>query len=365
MVRRFARLAVVAGLVLGCSASPGKTAAPGANNLATAASVDSGAASVIAEYQARIPQLMAEQNVPGLAVAVVDGDHVLWAQGFGYADRDEQTSVGLNTIFSVQSMSKLFTATAVMRAVPGGQSTSTSPSRPIYPVSRSTAPSRQQPERKITLRMLLTTRLASPRGSGREQLRDGPGHFRRARQEHLGHLAALSGWQGIRVLEPGHRSGRVHSREGCGREAARPGDERRGAGAGGHGPQHVRSWPYSRDGGPGHRLWGAGDSVAPGRRTHDRGGRPVCQHLGSGQVPQLPAGRRHDRWSGRARLRADREQRTVPAPNAGSPAGYALGVMRTRWRAERYQDIFYHGGGGFGFLSDLWWVPRCNWASPS
>ncbi len=60
-------------------------------------------------------------------------------------------------------------------------------------------------------------------------------------------------------------------------------------------------------------------------------------------------------WCSKSALMA--EQRTVPAPNAGSQAGYALGVMRTRWRAERYQDIFNHGGGGFGFLSDLWWVP--------
>ncbi len=91
MVRRFARLAVIAGLVAGCSATPGKTAAPGPGNLVTAPSNDAGTAAVIAAYQTRIPELMAEQNVPGLAVAVVDGDHVLWAQGFGYANVDKQT----------------------------------------------------------------------------------------------------------------------------------------------------------------------------------------------------------------------------------------------------------------------------------
>jgi Beta-lactamase len=52
------------------------------------------------------------------------------------------------------------------------------------------------------------------------------------------------------------------------------------------------------------------------------------------------------------------EQRTVPAPNAGALMGYALGVERTRWRAGRFQDLFCHGGGGFGFLSDLWWLPK-------
>ncbi|HEX6876042.1 MAG TPA: serine hydrolase domain-containing protein, partial [Nocardioidaceae bacterium] len=53
-----------------------------------------------------------------------------------------------------------------------------------------------------------------------------------------------------------------------------------------------------------------------------------------------------------------REMRTVPAPHAGAPAGYALGVARTRWRAGQFLDLFNHGGGGYGFLSDLWWLPQ-------
>ena len=51
--------------------------------------------------------------------------------------------------------------------------------------------------------------------------------------------------------------------------------------------------------------------------------------------------------------------RTVPAPRAGAPAGYALGVARHRWnRWDQRPDLFEHGGGGFGFLSDLWWLPQ-------
>ena len=51
--------------------------------------------------------------------------------------------------------------------------------------------------------------------------------------------------------------------------------------------------------------------------------------------------------------------RTVPAPSAGAPAGYALGVVRTRWnRWDQRPDLFTHGGGGYGFLSDLWWLPQ-------
>ena len=54
-----------------------------------------------------------------------------------------------------------------------------------------------------------------------------------------------------------------------------------------------------------------------------------------------------------------KEMRTVPAPNAGAPAGYALGVGRTRWnRWAGRPDLFFHGGGGYGFLADLWWLPQ-------
>ena len=47
---------------------------------------DNAAAAVIARYRERIPELMAEQGVPGLAVALVDGDRVVWVEGFGPAD---------------------------------------------------------------------------------------------------------------------------------------------------------------------------------------------------------------------------------------------------------------------------------------
>jgi CubicO group peptidase (beta-lactamase class C family) len=54
-----------------------------------------------------------------------------------------------------------------------------------------------------------------------------------------------------------------------------------------------------------------------------------------------------------------REMRTVPPPFAGEQVGYALGVSRTRWNMwEQRPDLFNHGGGGSGFMSDLWWAPQ-------
>jgi CubicO group peptidase (beta-lactamase class C family) len=50
------------------------------------------------------------------------------------------------------------------------------------------------------------------------------------------------------------------------------------------------------------------------------------------------------------------EMQAVPPPRAGAPSGYALGVVRHRWNT--WPDLLEHDGGGFGFLSDLWWVPE-------
>jgi CubicO group peptidase (beta-lactamase class C family) len=52
------------------------------------------------------------------------------------------------------------------------------------------------------------------------------------------------------------------------------------------------------------------------------------------------------------------EMYTVPAPTQGSPEGYALGVARSRWHRNRETELLAHGGGGFGFLADLYWFPE-------
>ncbi len=75
---------------------------------------------IIQKYRQLIPQLMAEQDIPGLAVAVVDDTRVLWVEGFGFTDNDHKTPVTPDTIFSVQSTSKNFTAAAILLAVQEG-----------------------------------------------------------------------------------------------------------------------------------------------------------------------------------------------------------------------------------------------------
>jgi CubicO group peptidase (beta-lactamase class C family) len=58
--------------------------------------------------------------VPGLSVAVVKGDRLVWARGFGFADLTAQTPATPRTLYLWFSMTKIATATAVLRLAEGG-----------------------------------------------------------------------------------------------------------------------------------------------------------------------------------------------------------------------------------------------------
>ncbi|MNC45381.1 beta-lactamase/D-alanine carboxypeptidase [compost metagenome] len=53
--------------------------------------------------------------VPGLSLALIDGQALVWAEGFGLADQDLQMRVTPDTAFRAGSLSKLFTASAPAR----------------------------------------------------------------------------------------------------------------------------------------------------------------------------------------------------------------------------------------------------------
>jgi len=75
--------------------------------------------SFVDEYMAT---QMTSSNVPGAAIVVVQGEAVLLAKGYGMADLDADRPVVVDeTLFRAGSVSKLFTATAVMQLVEQGR----------------------------------------------------------------------------------------------------------------------------------------------------------------------------------------------------------------------------------------------------
>jgi CubicO group peptidase (beta-lactamase class C family) len=113
-------------------------------------------ADVIAKFRQEIPQHMQQDNIPGMAIAVVDDQGILWQESFGYTDWDRQTPIAPNTIFSLQSMSKSFTATAAMFAAQDGLVDLDAPITTYLPDFHVHSIFEEHPEQKMTLRILLS-----------------------------------------------------------------------------------------------------------------------------------------------------------------------------------------------------------------
>jgi CubicO group peptidase (beta-lactamase class C family) len=105
-----------------------------------------------------IPGMMKESKIPGLSIAVVDREGVIWTAGFGYTDYDCKTPVTPETIFSIQSMSKTFTATAVMIAVQDGLVDLDTPITEYLPDFKVNSRFEDNPQDKMTLQLLLSHR---------------------------------------------------------------------------------------------------------------------------------------------------------------------------------------------------------------
>jgi len=76
--------------------------------------------SVIADLQAYIPGRMEQADVPGLAVALIQDNQMVWTEGFGVVNRFTQQPVSANTVFEVASISKVITAYTALRYVDRG-----------------------------------------------------------------------------------------------------------------------------------------------------------------------------------------------------------------------------------------------------
>ena len=74
----------------------------------------------VEELKAEIQKILDENRIPGASVALVEKERTLWAGGVGMADVDAGVDVTANHVFRVGSISKSFTALAVLHAVEDG-----------------------------------------------------------------------------------------------------------------------------------------------------------------------------------------------------------------------------------------------------
>ena len=63
----------------------------------------------------------AYDQIPGVSAAIVRDQQVLWAGGYGFADLASQRAAGPDTIYSICSISKLFTSLAILQQRDAGR----------------------------------------------------------------------------------------------------------------------------------------------------------------------------------------------------------------------------------------------------
>jgi len=310
-------------------------------------------AGIIEQYRQEIPQRMQDEHVPGLAIVVVDDQNVLWAEGFGYSDWDRRTPVTQDTLFSIQSMSKSVTGTAAMFAAQEGLVDLDAPITTYLPDFHVNSIYEEHPEEQITLRMLLshTAGLAHEAPIGGNH--DLPGH---TFEEHIASISDtwLSfpvgtrwGYSNLGIDLAGYilqvRSGMPFTRyvqekvlDPMGMMSSTLDTDQvlaRSDRAIGHGPLPFRP--------PTEFLIIPSGGV---RTTASDMARYLQFHINEGAL------------DGARLLRQDLAETMYEPPNpAALNAEYALGIGTANWQGTRR---FQHGGGGFGYNSNMIWYPE-------
>ncbi|ACQ78466.1 beta-lactamase [Beutenbergia cavernae DSM 12333] len=305
---------------------------------------------VAAELEQRVPRLLAEHAIPGVAIGVCDASRILWSAGFGTTTADGSQPITTDTTFGLQSGSKMYTATAVLRAVGDGLVDLDAPITDYLPDFRVRTRFEPNPERRITLRHLLAHTAGftheAPVGN----------NYVVGNASFAAHCRSIGDtWLRFDV---GHH----HEYSNLGYDLA------------GHVLERVSGEPFHR-----HLERALLEPLGLARTTADVATLKADRDhaLGHGtsarvpfRVPMVPAGGVHASVDDACRFAqlhlrggADllpselAEEMTAVPGHPERDQGYGLGVALIR-----VGDLVIrgHSGGGFGFLSDIYWAPEAG-----
>jgi CubicO group peptidase (beta-lactamase class C family) len=108
----------------------------------------------------RIRREMAKSSVPGLSIAVVDDRQTLWAEGFGWSDREHRQPATADTVYQIGSITKVVTALAILQLQEQGRLSLDQPLSDFLPEFR--MQSRWPNAAPVTLRSLLSHHAGLP-----------------------------------------------------------------------------------------------------------------------------------------------------------------------------------------------------------
>ncbi|QNA85274.1 beta-lactamase family protein [Sphingomonas sp. So64.6b] len=107
--------------------------------------------------------VQAYERIPALSVAVVQGDSVVWSKGYGTIDAARTVPATATTIYSICSISKLFTSIALMQQWEAGKVRLDAPLTDYLPWAKLKPDARDS--MPVTLRGVLTHSAGLPRES--------------------------------------------------------------------------------------------------------------------------------------------------------------------------------------------------------
>ncbi|MGG4493986.1 serine hydrolase domain-containing protein [Brevibacillus reuszeri] len=119
------------------------------------------------KLDAYVEAFMEEHRIPGLSLAISRDGQIMYQKGFGVRDLDTREQVTPETLFGIASVTKSFTAVAIMQLVAAGKLSLDDPVKKYIPSFR---PGGQADPEKIKIRHLLSHTSGVPPLLRREEL---------------------------------------------------------------------------------------------------------------------------------------------------------------------------------------------------
>ena len=110
------------------------------------------------QLKTAIPLLMNENDIPGFSISVCDKDKVIFSDTYGFTDLSKNIPVTATTQFSLQSISKTYTAFGLMLAVQDGKVSLDEPLQKYVPGFSVKHKNGENYSSSITFRQCLTHR---------------------------------------------------------------------------------------------------------------------------------------------------------------------------------------------------------------
>jgi CubicO group peptidase (beta-lactamase class C family) len=283
----------------------------------------------------------------------VDDKRIFWEEEFGFVDGNGSRPIDVNTMFSIQSMTKSFTALAVLMAVQDGMVSLDTPIKAYLPEFTVNSIFDENPEEKITLRHLLTHRAGftheAPFGSNYDDRNDFQRHIESISSTWLRYPVGYRlSYSNLGFAVAGYllqqRSGRPF-------------------------PQYVKETIFDPL-----RMRSSSLDMTVIEETENRAvGHSPHQSRVPLRIPMIPSGGIYTTIGDMAKylqfhinkgvvngqriLRADliEEMHRIQFANARQRSGYCLGLIR---EPVSHTYNLYHSGAGYGFSSDMIMYPE-------